>query len=116
MAVMHTTMMSANMTAYSTAVGPSSALRKLTADLVMRDNMVGQSFRESRQKVRQVRLAAAEALASPLEWRRPSGLTPFGGLATPEGPMALRPTLTDGLPLSRHSVQGMVRFCCKHGM
>jgi hypothetical protein len=26
---------------------------------------------------------------------------PFGGLAIHEGPMALRPTLADGLPLSR---------------
>jgi len=30
MAVMHTTMINANMTAYSTAVGPSSFWRKLT--------------------------------------------------------------------------------------
>src|SRR5262249_45717028 len=27
---------------------------------------------------------------------------PFGNLAIPEGPMALRPTLADGLPLSRN--------------
>src|SRR4051812_29686050 len=32
------------------------------------------------------------------------GLIPFGGLAIPEGPMALRPTLADGLPLSRNPV------------
>src|SRR6266446_5852444 len=31
-AAMHTTMIKASMTAYSTAVGPSSALRKLTTD------------------------------------------------------------------------------------
>jgi hypothetical protein len=30
MAVMHTTMMSASITAYSTAVGPSSRFRKFT--------------------------------------------------------------------------------------
>src|SRR5262249_58921980 len=37
MAVMHTTMMSASMTAYSTAVGPSSFFRKLTrAELNLR--------------------------------------------------------------------------------
>jgi hypothetical protein len=33
-AVMHTTMMSASITAYSTAVGPSSDFRKLTATLL----------------------------------------------------------------------------------
>ena len=27
---------------------------------------------------------------------------PFGNLAIPEGPMALRPNLADGLPLSRN--------------
>src|SRR5439155_327344 len=40
MAVMHTTTISASMTAYSTAVGPSSFFRKLTTDLVKRDSMV----------------------------------------------------------------------------
>jgi hypothetical protein len=39
MAVMHTTMMSANITAYSTAVGPSSRFRKSTADDAMRENI-----------------------------------------------------------------------------
>jgi hypothetical protein len=36
-AVMHTTIIRANMTAYSTAVGPSSFLRKLTRDFVKLD-------------------------------------------------------------------------------
>src|SRR3954470_24996423 len=36
MAAMHTTMMSASMTAYSTAVGPSSFLRNATSFLVRR--------------------------------------------------------------------------------
>jgi hypothetical protein len=31
---------------------------------------------------------------------------PFGSLAIPEGPMALRPTLADGLPLSRNPAAG----------
>jgi hypothetical protein len=41
MAAMHTTMMSANMTAYSTAVGPSSFFRNLTRLWEMRDNTAG---------------------------------------------------------------------------
>jgi hypothetical protein len=32
------------------------------------------------------------------------GEHPFGNLAIPEGPKALRPTLADGLPLSRNTV------------
>jgi len=39
MAAMHTTIMRASMTAYSTAVGPSSRLRKLAKALDIRDNM-----------------------------------------------------------------------------
>src|SRR5690242_19433423 len=31
--------------------------------------------------------------------------SPFGSLAIPEGPMALRPTLADGLPLSGNPVK-----------
>src|SRR5262249_8405866 len=33
-------------------------------------------------------------------------LAPFGSLAIPEGPMALRPTLAAGLPLSRNPAPG----------
>ena len=40
------------------------------------------------------------------------GTTPFGNLAIPSllgnGPMALRPTLTDGLPLSWNTIDGAV--------
>jgi hypothetical protein len=39
MAVMHTTMIRASMTAYSTAVGPLSSFRKLTAWEAIRDSM-----------------------------------------------------------------------------
>ena len=42
-AAMQTTMMSASMTAYSTAVGPSSRFRKSTANCVNR--RIGWSFR-----------------------------------------------------------------------
>jgi hypothetical protein len=40
MAAIHTTMISANMTAYSTAVGPSSRRKKSTTHNDMRENMV----------------------------------------------------------------------------
>src|SRR5258708_21120308 len=40
MAVMHTTMMSASMTAYSTGGGPSSRFRKFPADKAIRENMI----------------------------------------------------------------------------
>src|SRR5215467_6057607 len=39
MATMHTTIIRANITAYSTAVGPSSCFRKRTTALDIRDNM-----------------------------------------------------------------------------
>src|SRR5438067_256097 len=45
MAAMQTTMMRANMTAYSTAVGPSSAFRNFTSPLFRFDSMRNLSFR-----------------------------------------------------------------------
>jgi hypothetical protein len=44
MAPMQTTMIRASMTAYSTAVGPSSAFKKWTTEQAKRDHMTGYSF------------------------------------------------------------------------
>jgi hypothetical protein len=41
---MQTTMIKANMTAYSTAVGPSSLFKKAATKQAKRDNMTGSSF------------------------------------------------------------------------
>src|SRR3954469_13386373 len=49
MAVMHTTMISASMTAYSTAVGPSSRFRKFVT-FSMNFRMIFEPFRESDQE------------------------------------------------------------------
>src|SRR5690348_8481018 len=43
-APMQTTMIKANMTAYSTAVGPSSLFKKSATEQARRDNMTGSSF------------------------------------------------------------------------
>src|SRR5213079_285809 len=47
MAAMHTTMIRASMTAYSTAVGPSSFVRKSTTDVANFDNMPLLRFQKS---------------------------------------------------------------------
>ena len=43
-APMQTTMIRASITAYSTAVGPSSAFKKFMIEQAKRDNMTGYSF------------------------------------------------------------------------
>jgi hypothetical protein len=43
-APMQTTMIRANITAYSTAVGPSSPFKKSTIEQAKRNNMTGYSF------------------------------------------------------------------------
>jgi hypothetical protein len=43
-APMHTTMIRASITAYSTAVGPSSLFKKSTIERARRENMMGYSF------------------------------------------------------------------------
>src|SRR5262249_8949305 len=52
-APMHTTMMSANITAYSTAVGPSSRFKKLTTGAAIRVNMAKSPYGERNKKVKQ---------------------------------------------------------------
>src|SRR5262245_22935279 len=100
MAAMQTTMIRASITAYSTAVGPSSAFRNSTTRRFRFDSMFHTSFRLvptkgplRRTKFRDSRQAATAA---------PGWTKPFGSLAIPLGPMALRPTLAGGLPLSRN--------------
>src|SRR5262249_52946900 len=46
----------------------------------------------------------------------PGGLRPFGSLAIPGGPMALRPTLSGGLPLSRNPVAVFRGSGSTHGL
>lgn len=93
--VMQATMMSASITAYSTAVGPSSRCRKSTTEFAKRDSMCVSSLVQRR--LRRGPLASAptapgyvpKACGRPVADGTPARLavwtTPFGSLAIPKG-------------------------------
>src|SRR6516225_112830 len=68
--------------------------------LDMRLAAPGRPSRDGERDGRRWRLAALRTFV----WT-----TPFGSLAIPEGPIALRPTLADGLPLSWYTA--VVALC-----
>src|SRR5262245_30091511 len=119
MAVMHTTMISASITAYSTAVGPLSSFRKLTTDREKLASICSVPFasptkgptsppcRSDRFLPRcpHQRARASSHLSAARRSRRRHG-----------GPVALRTTLLQGgLPLSRSPEDSLVAFSRKHG-
>src|SRR5262249_30640789 len=76
MAVMHTTIISASITAYSTAVGPSSCFRKRATVLDMRDNMTS-LFLVQRKSMCPGNLLASSRTCSKQHAQRRSELFPL---------------------------------------
>src|SRR5947208_532652 len=106
---MQTTMIRASITAYSTAVGPSSRLRKFTSFCFRFDSMTHilslspdkRTDEETKHTLPRTAPVSATSTTPNVAEVFLGGLTPFGSLAIHGGPMALRPTLAGGLPLSR---------------
>src|SRR5438067_5389075 len=86
MAAMHTTMIKASMTAYSTAVGPSSALRKLTTDCFSAETMV--LFLSGPKKVTCSLPACGRPCGNP--WQEPAQYQDRQRLARPARQFVLR--------------------------
>src|SRR4051794_19590482 len=106
---MQTTMIRASITAYSTAVGPSSRFRKFTTFCFRFFSMTHilslsphkRTDEETKHPISHPPASAPSTTHDVAEGFL-GGLTPFGSLAIRGGPMALRPTLAGGLPLSRN--------------